>query len=268
MYNNYDFNKRKEQYKMRIIAVTNQKGGVGKTTTAVSLATGLSKKGYKTLLIDTDSQCNSTDTYKAITEETLTLYDLLFAQGEKVVDCIQHTEVGDIIACDPLMQQAEQRFPNDNSRSFILREKCEELKGLYDFIIIDTPPTMGVVLSNVFTYANEIIIPVTCDRYGLAGIELLCQTITSAKRYTNQNLKILGMVLIKYSDRLNICKEISEGLPRVAESLKTKVFETKIRESVSCRESQSARESIFDYAPTSTTAQDYMSMCDEIEKGE
>lgn len=252
---------------MRIIAVTNQKGGVGKTTTAVSLATGLSKKGYKTLLIDTDSQCNSTDTYKAITEETATLYDLLF-EGEKAVECIQHTEVGDIIPCDPLMQQAEQRFPNDNSRSFILREKCEELNGTYDFIIIDTPPTMGVVLSNVFTYANEVIIPVTCDRYGLAGIELLCQTVSSAKKYTNQSLEILGMVLIKYSDRLNICKEISEGLPKIAETLKTKVFETKIRESVSCRESQSARQSIFEYAPASTTAQDYMSLCDEITKGE
>ena len=252
---------------MRIIAVTNQKGGVGKTTTAVSLATGLAKNGYKTLLIDTDSQCNSTDTYRAIIEETATLYDLLF-EDEKAVNCIQHTEVGDIISCDPLMQQAEQRFPNDNSRSFILREKCEELNGLYDFIIIDTPPTMGVILSNVFTYAGEVIIPVTCDRYGLAGIELLCQTISSAKKYTNPNLEILGMVLIKYSDRLNICKEINDGLPKVAESLKTKVFDTKIRESVSCRESQSARQSIYEYSPTSTTAQDYLNLCKEITKGE
>lgn len=257
----------KEYTIMRVIAITNQKGGVGKTTTAVSLATGLAQKGFKTLLIDTDSQCNSTDTYRAKVEDTATLYDLLF-EGEKAVDCIQHTEVGDIIPCDPLMQQAEQRFPNDNSRSFILREKCEELDGLYDFIIIDTPPTMGVILSNVFTYANEVIIPVTCDRYGLAGIELLQKTIASAKKYTNQSLTIAGMVLIKYAERLNICKEISEGLPKVAEMMNTKVFETKIRESVSCRESQSARQSIFEYAPTSTTAQDYMHLCEEITKGE
>lgn len=252
---------------MRIIAITNQKGGVGKTTTAVSLATGLAQKGFRTLLIDTDSQCNSTDTYRAKVEDTATLYDLLF-EGEKAVECIQHTEVGDIIPCDTLMQQAEQRFPNDNSRSFIMREKCEELKEMYDFIIIDTPPTMGVILSNVLTYANEVIIPITCDRYGLAGIELLCQTISSAKKYTNPTLDISGMVLIKYSDRLNICKEISEGLPKVAEHLNTKVFKTKIRESVSCRESQSARQSIFQYAPTSTTAQDYMSLCEEVTKGE
>lgn len=251
----------------RIIAITNQKGGVGKTTTAVSLATGLAKKGFKTLLIDTDSQCNSTDTYKAQTVDTATLYDLLF-EGEKVVECIQHTEVGDIIASDPLMQQAEQKFPNDNSRSFILREKCEELNGIYDFIIIDTPPTMGVILANVFTYADEVIIPVTCDRYGLAGIDLLQTSISSAKKYTNPKLRTLGMVLIKYAERLNLCKEIKEGLPKVAETMNTKVFETKIRESVSCRESQSARQSIYEYAPKCTTALDYMELCEEILKGE
>lgn len=250
----------------RIIAVTNQKGGVGKTTTAVSLATGLNKLGLKTLLIDTDSQCNSTDTYRGVIEDTATLYDLLF-NNENAVDCIQKTEVGDIIASDPLLQQAEQRFPNDNSRSFLLREKCEKLSELYDFIVIDTPPTMGVILSNVLTYASEVVIPVTCDRYGLAGLELLSQTILSAKKYTNQTLTITGMILIKYNDRINICKEIYEGLPNVAEQLKTKVFNTKIRESVACRESQSARVSIYDYAPSSATSKDYLSLCNELLKG-
>lgn len=249
----------------RIVAVTNQKGGVGKTTTAVALATGLQKIGKRTLLIDTDSQCNATDTYRAIVDETATLYDLLF-DNEKAIDCIQKTEIGSIIPCDPLMREAEQRFPNDNSRSFLLREKCEELNDMFDYIIIDTPPTMGVILSNVFTYANEIIIPVTCDRYGLAGIELLAKTISSARKYTNRELEITGLLLIKYNDRYNICKEISNGLPKIADVLNTKVFNTKIRESVSCRESQSARKSIYDFAPTCTTAQDYKELCKEIER--
>lgn len=249
---------------MKIIAITNQKGGVGKTTTAVSLATGLTMLGKKTLLIDTDAQCNSTDTYRATVEGMATLYDML-CEGEPAKNCIQHTEIGDIIPCDPLLMQAEQKLPADNSRCFILRERCEELEGMYDYIIIDTPPTMGVILSNVLTYAQEVIIPVTCDRYGLQGIDQLRQTIMSAKKYTNPNLGILGMLLIKYSDRLKLCKEIKEGLPPVAEMLGTKVFDTRIRESVACRMSQSARQSIYAYDENCTTAQDYMQLCKEIE---
>lgn len=250
----------------RVIAITNQKGGVGKTTTAVSLAAGLQKLGKKTLLIDTDSQCNSTDTYRAVIEGTATLYDLLF-EGEEAKNCIQETESGKIIAGDPLMRSAEQRFPNDNSRSYLLRDACESLESEFDYIIIDTPPTMGVVLSNVLTYADEVIIPVTCDRYGLTGIDLLNQTIIFTKKYTNPSLTITGLVLIKYADRLNICKEIKEGIPQFASMLKTKVFNSTIRESVSCRESQTAKQSIFDYAPSSTTAKDYMDLCLELERG-
>lgn len=250
---------------MKIIAITNQKGGVGKTTTATALAAGLNRAGKKTLLIDTDSQCNATDTYRAVVDGEATLYDLLFAD-EAAEECVQHTEVGDIIACDPLLREAEQRFPNDNSRSFLLREKCSGLEKLYDYIIIDTPPTMGVILSNVLTYATDLIIPLTCDRYGLQGIELLSNTIKSAQKYTNPNLKIMGLLVIKYSNRTNLCKEIVEGLPKVAEIMNTKVFDTKIRESVACRESQSARKSLYEYAPKSTTALDYTELCSEITK--
>ena len=247
----------------RIIAITNQKGGVGKTTTAVSVATGLQKLGYQTLLIDTDSQCNSSDTYQASIEGAPTLYDLLL-EDASWQECIQKTVVGDILPCDPLLREAEQKFPNDASRPYLLKERCQGLDMQYDFIILDTPPSMGVMLSNVFTYCQEIIIPVTCDRYGLAGIELLTASIASTKKYTNPTLHITGLLLIKYAERLLLCREIHEGLPLVAESLGSKVFATQIRESVACRESQSARESIFTYAPTSTTAEDYLSFCQEL----
>ncbi len=247
----------------KVIAITNQKGGVGKTTTSVSLATGLKRMGYKTLLIDADSQCNATDTYNAVVENTATLYDLLFT-SIPASDCIQQTDTGDIIAGDKLLQEAEQRFPNDPSRPFIMKERCSGLSEMYDYIIIDTPPYMGVILSNVLTYADEIIIPLTCDRYGLAGIDQLYQTISSAQKYTNPKLTITGMVLIKYAERLNLCKEISTGLPEVAKMFNTKVFSTRIRESVSCREAQSARKTIYDYNGKSTTAQDYLALCEEI----
>lgn len=252
----------------RIIAVANQKGGVGKTTTSVALATGLRQQGFKTLLIDTDSQCNATDTYRAAIEGTATLYDLLFS-NEPVLNCIQHTEAGDIIACDPLLREAEQRFPQDQSRSFILKERCQALIGLYDYIIIDTPPSIGVILSNVLTFAKEVIIPITCARFAISGINLLKNTIDSIRRYTNPKLHINGLVLVMYNKQLRICKEIEQGLPAVADYLGTKIYPVKIRSTTACNESQSAREPIYSYAPMCNTALDYMKLCDKIrrEKG-
>lgn len=247
----------------KIIAIANQKGGVGKTTTAVSLAAALTKAGKKTILIDTDSQRNATDTYGAKIEGVATLYDLLF-ENAKLADCIQSTQSGDIIASDPALQAAEKKFPDDFDRFFLLREKCGKLEGTYEYIIIDTPPSLGIVLSNVIAYATDIIIPLTCDRYGIQGIDLLCNTIISAKKSANPNLNIAGILLIKYTDRLNLNRGIKEGLDNVAKQLNTKVFQTKIRESVACRESQVARQSIFEYAPKSTTAADYLSLCTEI----
>ena len=164
----------------RIIAICNQKGGIGKTTTAVSLATGLARLGKKTLLIDTDAQCNSTDTYRAVTKDTATLYDLLL-ENEELEECIQHTPTGDIIASDKLLASAEQKFPQDPSRYFLMKQKCQALEGIYDYIIIDTPPVLGVILSNVLTYVNECIIPFTCDRYAIQGVNELFHTINSVK---------------------------------------------------------------------------------------
>lgn len=251
----------------KVIAIANQKGGIGKTTTAVSLAAGLRMKGYKTILIDTDSQCNATDTYRAKVEDTATLYDLLF-ENATLDECIQHTQAGDIIACDPLLQSAEKKFPDDFGRFFVIKEKCSGLDNLYDYIIIDTPPQLGVILSNVIAYANDIIIPLTCDRYGVAGIDLLYKTITSARKVANPDLKVEGILLIKYNERLNLNKDVKSSLEQIADNLNTKVFEAKIRESVACRESQVARRTIFEYAQNSTTATDYMNFCEELLKGE
>lgn len=249
-----------------IIAIANQKGGVGKTTTAISVATGLAKLGKKVLFIDTDSQCNSTDTYRINPDDTATLYDLLF-EDEPVMNCISSTELGDIIPSDPLMRNAEQQFPIDGSRPYLLKEKCEGLTDIYDFIIIDTPPSIGAVMSNVLTYCDEAIIPVTTDRYGLQGIDLLSKTIENARKYTNPSLKISGILLTKYKGYTKISKEVSSKLPEVAAILNTRVFDTKIRDSVSAPESQGARTSLYEYAGKSNPAKDYLEFCKEILSG-
>ncbi len=247
----------------RVIAIANQKGGVGKTTTAVSVATGLQILGKKVLLIDTDSQCNSTDTYRINPENTATIYDLLF-EGEPAQECITKAELGDIIPSDPLMRDAEQRFPNDSSRPYLLKEKCEPLLSMYDFIIIDTPPAIGAVMSNVLTFCQEAVIPVTTDRYGLQGIDLLSKTIDNVRKYSNSVLKISGILLTQYKGHTKISKGVLNGLPSVAEKLNTQVFDTKIRHSISTPESQSARTSLYEYAGKSNPAIDYLDFCREI----
>lgn len=247
----------------KVIAIANQKGGVGKTTTSVNLSAELTRLGYKTLLIDSDGQCNSTDTCQAIIEDQATLYDLLF-EKEDALNCVQKTDITEMIASDPLLNDSEHRFPNDGSRLFLLSENGSILKEKYDFIIIDTPPNLGCMLSNILTFADFVIIPVTCDRYGMMGINELYNTILSAKKYTNPTLKVLGILFIKYHANTILCKEFSEQLPKVLEEFNTQVFNTRIRESEACKKAQSNCKSVVDYEPKSTTARDYVNFTDEL----
>ena len=135
---------------------------------------------------------------------------------------------------------------------------------MYDYIIIDTPPVLGVILSNVLTYANECIIPFTCDRYAIQGVNELLHTINSVKSYTNKELVVSGIVICKYHNNYKNHRNVAAELPIIAEKLNTKVFNTKIRESVACTNSQVQRMSIFDFDAKSTTANDYMEFCKEI----
>lgn len=250
----------------RVIAIANQKGGIGKTTAAVNISYTLSGMGRKTLLIDTDGQCNSTDTCRAEMEGTATLYDLLF-EKEAPESCIQHMEGLDIIASDKLLANAEGKYPNDASRMYLLRDACKEIRENYEFVILDTPPSLGCMLSNVLTFADEVIIPVTCDRYGMRGIDDLYATISAIRKYTNRSLKVSGVLLNKYREQTILCREISEQLPDVLKLLDTTVFGTKIRECEDCKKAQTARMSIEAYNPRCTTATDYRKLCEEMTAG-
>ena len=137
----------------KIIAVTNQKGGVGKTTTATALATGLTRDGYKSLLMDLDPQCNSTDTFRAIIHDQATLFDVL-VDRYPISQSIQHTEIGDIVAGDPLLEDAEQKIA-EQGREYRLSEALDGLEENYDFIILDTPPNLGILLTNALTAADS-----------------------------------------------------------------------------------------------------------------
>lgn len=243
-----------------IIAVANQKGGVGKTTTSLAITAVLRSLGKKVLYVDMDPQCNGTDNYKAQVEGEGTLYDLLI---ESDYDCVQKTEMGELIAGDPLLKDAN-KLLDSVSGVHKLEAGLEVIGPHYDYIILDTPPALSVLLTNALTAANKVVIPLTTDVYSLQGLVQLHETIEDVKKYTNPNLKVDGLLLVKYNERIKLAQGIFESLPDYARLFDTRIYETKIRESVKAREAQAKRRSLIDWAPDSTTALDYKSVVNEI----
>lgn len=250
---------------MKTIAISNQKGGVGKTTTATSLAYGLKMSGKKVLLVDCDTQGNSSDTYRAsITEGSPTLSDLLFSE-EKAEDCVQTTEFGDILAADDVLADAEQHLKGVTGY-FRLKNRLAQLEDKYDHIILDTPPNLGIMLQNALIAADGIIIPVNCGQYSFQGMSRFMGTVLEIKGQPNPNLEVLGLLLVKYRSNTLLAKEIIEGLPELTQRLGTGVFESKIRMRQSVENSQAAQMPLQEYAPVDDAAIDYMSLIEELRK--
>ena len=242
---------------MRVITIANQKGGIGKTTTATCVSSILNAMGHKTLLIDMDVQCNSTDTYRAETEGVATLYDLILDDNPcSLEEAIQHTESGDIIAGDPQLMHADMKLSMQADAFFKLADALEKVEG-YDFIVIDTNPAVNVLLHNALVASDEVIIPITADRYAVKGLAQLTETIAAVKRRLNPKLNIAGLLLVKYNERTVLNRDIREGLEESAKMAGTKLFDTYIRESIKCRESQTRRMTLIAYAPKCTTETDY-----------
>lgn len=247
----------------KTFVIANQKGGIGKTTTATTLAGILSKKG-KTLLIDADQQCNSTSTYQAQIDDCPTLYDVIIDSDHLPLDeAIQHMPNGDIVASDPLLAKSEKMLDGDIDGLYHLQDAINELSG-YDYIVIDTAPSLSVILYNCLIAADEVIIPVTADAYSMQGLNQLYDTIKSVQKRQNQSLKIAGLLLVKYSGRSNLDKQVLEKLEQFAAETGTKVFNSKIRECVKVKEAQENNKLLIDYAPKCTTMEDYNSFTEEL----
>ena len=250
---------------MKIIAVSNQKGGVGKTTTATTLAYGLKLRGKKVLLVDCDPQGNSTDTWRAKnTEGYPTLSDLLFSD-EPATDCVQHTEIGDILAGDPVLEDAEKHLKGI-AGYYRLKKRLEPLAALYDHIILDTPPNLGLLLQNALIAAEGVIVPVTCGRYSLQGMGRFIETVDDVKAQPNPDLSVLGMLLVKYNGRTVLAREVVSGLPELTKKLGTGVFDTKIRKTEEVEKAQASRVPLQQFSPDATAAQDYDALIEELEK--
>lgn len=247
----------------RIIAVANQKGGICKTTTAVNLTIALQKAGKKTLLIDTDEQANSTDTFKGEFEGKTTIYDLMF-ENAPIKEAIQQTQYGDLIAGDPLLSDADQKLTQIN-RERVLKKAIEPVVDEYDYIILDTPPGLGMMLINALSAATEVIIPLEPDRYSFMGLQRFFDTLDNIREIINPEIKPLGILLVKVDARTNISKEFLDSLPELAFSKwNTPVFNTKIRFSVAVKYSQIQQMGLSDFDSKNTVTMDYDTLAKEI----
>lgn len=247
-----------------IISVTNQKGGVGKTTTAQSLGAGLTAKKFKVLLIDLDPQGNLSYSIGADADKQ-TIYEVL-KKDVDVSDVIQKTSSADIIPANILLSGAELEFTK-TGREYLLDEILSKLTTIYDYIIIDTPPALSVLTINAFTASDKLIIPMGADMFSLQGIGQLKSTIDQVKRYCNKKLEVEGILLTKHNPRTILSKDLTDVVNNVAKQLNTKVFKSFIRSSVSIQEAQTQQTNIIDYAPTATAQSDYLKFIDEFLKG-
>lgn len=244
-----------------VISIANQKGGIGKSTTAQALGAGLHLKGYKTLLIDLDPQGNITYTAGADTTKP-TAYDLLINRAS-IDEVIQSTKQGRIIPANERLSNLDLEL-STTGKEYRLKEVLEPIKKNYDYIIIDTPPALGILTINALTASNSLIIPSQADIYSLQGIGQLYKTIEAVKMYTNPNLKIQGILLTRYHTRTILNRDMGELIEETAKQFDTRIYKTFIRESVAVREAQAKKQDIFTYAPRSNPSKDYISFIDEV----
>lgn len=249
--------------KPKVISIVNRRGGAGKTVTAQTLSAGLYKKGYKTLLIDLDSQSNLTfDTGAKPTDKTALEVIIGACTPE---EAIQSTQQGDIIPASPALSRAD-LIVEGTGKEYRLREALEDLRG-YDLIIIDTPPALGVLTINALTASDYAIIPMQAEVHSLQGLTLLyMEAIQTVRKYTNKDLKILGIVITRYNGRAILSKNMRAQIEALAEDLDTKVLAQPIRECIALREAQALQQDVLTYAPRSNATADYKALINEVER--
>lgn len=252
---------------MKTYSIINQKGGVGKSTTASAIAAGLANKGAVVLLVDLDAQGNLS--YSLGVDNTgltgASSLDVL-TRAATIEDAALYIKSGAIVKSSPALSGADMVLTT-TGKEYRLREALDKVGGKYDYCVIDTPPALGILTINALTASNAAIVPAQADIFSLNGIAQLYQTVEAVQAYTNKELTIEGILLTRFSSRSVISRDIAEALTDTAAKLHTRVFDTKIRECTALKEAQASRESIFDYAPKSNAALDYAALVEEILKG-
>lgn len=248
----------------KIISVANQKGGVGKTTTTVNLCTILAKRGKKVLLIDADPQGNATSGLGVEKEIEISTYDIL-ANDATIEQSLQDTAIKNLKVCPSNINLAgaEVELVSMMSREQRLKEKLDEVKERFDYILIDCPPSLGLITLNAFTASDSVLIPVQCEYYALEGLGQLLNTINLVKKHLNKNIQIEGALLTMYDMRTNLSNQV---VKEVKKYFGDKVFKTVIPRNVRLSEAPSYGMPITEYDARSKGAKSYIKFAKEFLK--
>jgi chromosome partitioning protein len=247
-----------------IVAITNQKGGVGKTTTAINLAAGLSMKGLRTLLIDLDPQANSSMSFVDVHGLQRTVYDALVEKDVALADVILPTVKTPNLSVAPAniaLAKVEAKLVGEIDGMYRLKDALAPIQEQYEYIVIDTPPTLGLITVNALVAATHVLIPIQSSYFALEGTDDLLETIDKVKARANPQLQILGAVITLYDKRTLLARDI---LGEIRKVFGDKIFKTTISKSVRLEESPAYRESIFTFAPRSSGAYEYYKLSEEV----
>ena len=245
------------------IVVANQKGGVGKTTTAINLSAAMAQKGLSTLLVDLDPQGNATISFVDPHDLPITLYDVLVEPDVTAASAVRPTsqERLDVLGSRISLAKAETKLIGEFDAHYRLKDKLDQLRERYEYIIIDTPPTLGVLTVNALVAASHLVVPIQSSYFALEGTDDLLDTFEKIRARPNPALQFMGVVITLHDKRTNLARDVQEQIRSV---FGEKVFKTRISKSVRLEESPAYKQSIFTFAPNSSGAMEYYSLSEEV----